>query len=131
MARDLRRWLLKGGVDRPALHESTTTSQNLTWHDLRGTGATWMALRGDDAYKIMQRCGHRSFTTPMLYVREGEAIREGFGDPLPPLPECLVRPSEVSATSFARGRNSEGTTRELLTNLRGRRDWNERQKTTL
>ena len=43
-----------------------------------------MAVRGDEAYKIMQRCGHRSFMTTMLYVREGEAIREGFGEPFPP-----------------------------------------------
>jgi hypothetical protein len=53
-----------------------------------------MAVRGDDAHKIMQRCGHKSFSTTMLYVREGEAIREGFGDPFPPLPSCLVDPSE-------------------------------------
>jgi hypothetical protein len=30
-----------------------------------------MAVRGDDAHKIMQRCGHQSFTTTMLYVRDG------------------------------------------------------------
>jgi integrase len=85
MARNLRRWLVKAGVNRTALHERTATSQNLTWHDLRTTGATWMAVRGDDAHKTMQRCGHKSFSTTMLYVREGEAIREGFGDPFPPL----------------------------------------------
>lgn len=96
MARNLRRWLWKAGVRRPALHEGTETSQNLTWHDLRATGATWMAVRGDDAHKIMQRCGHKSFTTTMLYVREGEAIREGFGEPFPALPACLLGPSAVS-----------------------------------
>jgi integrase len=90
MARNLRRWLWKANVRRPALHVSTATSQRLTWHDLRATGATWMAVRGDDAHKIMQRCGHRSFSTTMLYVREGEAIREGFGQPFPPLPKCLL-----------------------------------------
>jgi integrase len=86
MAQKLRRQLWKAGVRRAALHVSTPTSQNLTWHDLRATGATWMAVRGDDSHKIMQRCGHKSFSTTMLYVREGEAIREGFGKPFPPLP---------------------------------------------
>jgi hypothetical protein len=37
----------------------------------------------------------------MLYVREGKAIREGFGDPFPPLPGCLLNPSHGFATSFA------------------------------
>jgi integrase len=98
MARNLRRWLLKAGVDRPALHERTKTSQHITWHDLRATGATWMAVRGDDPLKIMQRCGHKSFSTTMVYVREGEAIREGFGEPFPPLPAELFRAS----ASFAK-----------------------------
>ncbi len=102
MARNLRRWLWKAGVRRPALHERSATSLHLTWHDLRATGATWMAVRGDDAHKIMQRCGHKSFTTTMLYVREGEAIREGFGEPFPALPSCLLesprnRPGRFSA----------------------------------
>jgi hypothetical protein len=105
MARNLRRWLWKAGVRRPALHEESPTAQHITWHDLRATGATWMAVRGDDAHKIMQRCGHKSFSTTMLYVGEGEAIREGFGDPFPSLPECLLgiapnRPGGDSALTF-------------------------------
>jgi hypothetical protein len=57
-----------------------------------------MAVRGDDQYKIMQRCEHKSITTTMIYVREGEAIREGFGEPFPPLPSALFPPS----SGFAR-----------------------------
>ncbi len=49
MARNLRRRLVKAGVTRAALHDGSDTSQNITWHDLRATGATWMAVRGDDA----------------------------------------------------------------------------------
>lgn len=30
---------------------------------LRATGLTWMAVRGDDPLKIMQRAGHTSFQT--------------------------------------------------------------------
>jgi integrase len=81
MARNLRRWLWKAGVRRPALHEGSSASQHMTWHDLRATGATWMAVRGDDPHKIMQRCGHKSFTTTMLYVREGEARASASSSP--------------------------------------------------
>jgi integrase len=109
MARNLRRWLVKAGVNRPALHERTPTSQHLTWHDLRATGATWMAVRGDDAHKIMQRCGHKSFSTTMLYVREGEAIREGFGDPFPPLPDALLGIAPESPRAIFLSENSVKT----------------------
>jgi hypothetical protein len=62
----------------------------MTWHDLRATGATWVAVRGDDPLKIMQRCGHRDFSATLRYVREAEAVREGFGEPFPALPRCLL-----------------------------------------
>jgi hypothetical protein len=90
MARNFRRWLWKAGVRRAALHETNAQSQNITWHDLRATGATWMAVRGDDPLKIMQRCGHRDYGTTLRYVREAEAVRDGFGDPFPALPQCLL-----------------------------------------
>ena len=122
MARNLRRWLWKAGVRRPALHEGSATSQNLTWHDLRATGATWMAVRGDDAHKIMQRCGHRSFSTTMLYVREGEAIREGFGEPFPPLPGALLGIVNDSSVTI-RDSTIQPKTRRIL---RGGRDSNPR-----
>ena len=90
MARNLRRWLWKAGVQRPELHEGSPTRKPLTWHDLRATGATWMAVRGDDPLKIKQRCGHTTFSTTELYVREAENLREGFGTPFPPLPADLL-----------------------------------------
>lgn len=90
MARNLRRWLWKAGVRRAALHEPTPTSKPLTWHDLRATGATWLAIRGDDPLKIQQRCGHADFATTQRYIREAEAVRDGFGDVFPELPACLL-----------------------------------------
>src|SRR6516165_4284943 len=72
MARNLRRWLWKAGVRRPELHQGSPTRKPLTWHDLRATGATWMAVRGDDPLKIKQRCGHASFSTTEIYIREAE-----------------------------------------------------------
>jgi hypothetical protein len=93
-------------VRRAALHETTEQSQNITWHDLRATGATWMAVRGDDPLKIMQRCGHRDFDTTHRYVREAEAVRDGFGDAFPPLPHCLLAIAPESSRAIRRSRNS-------------------------
>jgi integrase len=92
MARNFRRWLWKANVRRTALHEGTPTSKNITWHDLRATGATWMAVRGDDPLKIKQRCGHASFATTEIYIREAESVREGFGEVFPALPAELLEP---------------------------------------
>jgi integrase len=103
MARNIRRWLWKAGVRRAALHETNAQSQNITWHDLRATGATWMAVRGDDPLKIMQRCGHRDYGTTLRYVREAEAVRDGFGEPFPTLPPCLLdAPAASRGTLVAR-----------------------------
>jgi integrase len=91
MARGLRRWLKRAGVTRPELHTTTPTTKAMTWHDLRATGLTWMAVRGDDPLKIMSRAGHERFETTQRYVREAEAIRDGFGQPFPPLPPALLK----------------------------------------
>jgi len=107
MARNLRRWLWKANVRRPELHVGTPTRKALTWHDLRATGATWMAVRGDDPLKIKQRCGHRTFSTTELYVREAEAVREGFGDPFPALPAALLGIAPNRPGRFSRSRSSQ------------------------
>jgi integrase len=107
MARNLRRWLWKANVHRPELHEGSPTRKSLTWHDLRATGATWMAVRGDDPLKIKQRCGHTTFSTTELYVREAEAVREGFGDPFPALPPALLGIAPNRPGRFSRSRSSQ------------------------
>jgi integrase len=99
MTRGLRFWLKAAGVDRAELHTTTATTKAMTWHDLRATGLTWMAVRGDDPLKIMQRAGHERFETTQRYVREAEAIREGFGQPFPPLPRALLQ--KESGTGLA------------------------------
>jgi hypothetical protein len=38
----------------------------------------------------MQRAGHQSFSTTMLYVREAENLGAHFGTPFPPLPAELL-----------------------------------------
>ena len=88
-AATLRADLERAGVTRAALLEKVRTRKRMTFHDLRATGITWAAIRGDDALKIMARSGHTEYQTLMAYVREAEVIREGFGTVFPELPEAL------------------------------------------
>jgi len=97
LPREFRRCLEAAKLTRAELFADDKTRKNITWHDLRATGLTWMAIRGDDPLKIMQRAGHTDFKTTQGYVREAEAIREGFGDVFPPLPECLFTRDDESA----------------------------------
>ncbi len=90
MSRGLKRYLRRAGITRAELLTSTPTTTALTWHDLRASGLTWMAVRGDDPLRIKQRAGHTDFKTTERYIREAEAVRVGFGTPFPPLPASLL-----------------------------------------
>lgn len=60
-AADLPKHLEAARVTRAALFRNDATYKRLRFHDLRGTGLTWMAMRGDDPLKIQQRAGHTTF----------------------------------------------------------------------
>jgi hypothetical protein len=77
-------------VKRPELYITDATRRAITFHDLRATGITWCAVRGDDPLKIKQRAGHSTFATTEGYIREAENLRDGFGTVLPPLPTSLL-----------------------------------------
>jgi hypothetical protein len=98
LAEGLRTYLEVAGVKRPEFFTTDTTRKAITFHDLRATGLTWMAIRGDQPLRIMQRAGHESFATTQLYVREAEAIRDGFGEVFPPLTP-LLEPSPTGDRS--------------------------------
>jgi hypothetical protein len=70
------------------------TRKAITFHDLRATGITWMAIRGDEPIKIMRRAGHENMSTTMGYVREAENLTTAIGEPFPALPEPIVSPDE-------------------------------------
>lgn len=72
--------------------ETSKTTRPLSWHDLRATGLTWAAVRADDPLKIMSRAGHTDVQTTQIYIRTAEALREGFGDVFPPIPDALLGP---------------------------------------
>lgn len=107
MSRDLRLWLMRAGLTRPELHKGTATRKPMTWHDLRATGLTWLAVRGDDPLKIKQRAGHSTFSTTEGYIREGEAVRDGFGTVFPPLPSTLWSSDSDTSQTFEDSRSSQ------------------------
>ncbi len=87
----LRKHLRVAGVQREDLFVNDATRKNMTFHDLRASGITWAAVRGDDLSKIQRRAGHSAPSTTDLYIREAETARVGFGEVFPPLPETLLR----------------------------------------
>ena len=99
LSRRLREHLERAGITRTDLFASDKTRKQITFYDLRATGITWMAVRGDDPLKLKSRAGHTSFTTTEGYIRETEQVRDGFGDVFPGLPAELVNPLDESSTN--------------------------------
>jgi integrase len=92
LAPRLRQYLEWAGVTRAELFADDATRKNITFHDLRATGITWMAIRGDEPQRIMHRAGHENMSTTMGYVREAEALEYLREDVFPHLPEELFLP---------------------------------------
>ena len=74
LSRKLKNYLARAGVTRADLFASDETRKAITFHDLRATGITWCAVRGDDPLKIMQRAGHADLPTTQIYLREAENL---------------------------------------------------------
>jgi hypothetical protein len=87
---DLRKHLKASGIDREAFYSTDDTRKRLRFHNLRGTGLTWMAIRGDDPLRIQQRAGYRTFEMTQIYNRTAEAVGEGIGEAFPPPAESLA-----------------------------------------
>ncbi|MBI2388604.1 MAG: tyrosine-type recombinase/integrase [Deltaproteobacteria bacterium] len=90
LAKGLRVYLIAAGITRPELLARGPTRRWITFHDLRATGITWMAVRGDDPLKIRQRVGHEHVATTERYIRVAEELRPGFGTVFPELPRGLL-----------------------------------------
>lgn len=105
LSRQLQRCLRLAGVTRAELFADDASRKPITFHDLRATGITWAAFRGDDPLRIKQRAGHRTFSTTEGYIREAENLREtNFGEPFPPLPEFRI---ECGSSGSKWGKNPE------------------------
>lgn len=72
----LREMLGKAGVRRSNLFTSGPSVKPIRFHDLRATGITWMAVRGDDPVRIQYRAGHSDLATTQIYIREVEDHKE-------------------------------------------------------
>ncbi|NUP13838.1 MAG: tyrosine-type recombinase/integrase, partial [Polyangiaceae bacterium] len=112
MARGMRRWLSKLGLDDGDLSRSATRAA-LTWHDLRGTGCTWRAIRGDNPFEIQAGAGHERFSTTERYIRIAGALKAGFKNVFPKLPPELVGPASGTGLEpdGTRGRRTIGRDR--------------------
>jgi integrase len=98
LAATLREHLWRAGVRRAELHEDRPTTKRVTFYDLRATGITWEVLDGTEHVRIMQRAGHKNFSTTQGYIREAEAVGLNVGTPFPPLPVSLLQSSNESST---------------------------------
>jgi hypothetical protein len=52
----------------------------MTFHDLRATGTTWMAVRGDEPVRILIRLGYRTYRVTDSVA---ERIRQGQLEAIP------------------------------------------------
>jgi integrase len=102
LSRKLKHYLERAGVKRAELFSADDTRKPITFHDLRATGITWMAARGDDPLRIKQRAGHSSFSTTEGYIREAENLGASFGAVFPELPD-LARRSAFGITNGSEG----------------------------
>lgn len=106
-----RAWQLRldcqaAALKREALYVDDHARRPLVFHDLRATGITWRAVRGDAAERIKAAAGHTEWETTQGYVREALAVPTAmFGQPFPELPR------EVWDESWNRGSHSLATSR--------------------
>jgi integrase len=114
LAPRLRQYLEWAGVGRAELFANDATRKQMTFHDLRATGITWMAIRGDEPIKIMRRASHENIATTMGYVREAENLEHPVGEVFPPLPRALLVSSAESSEGPAYWAKLRGTTYKSL-----------------
>jgi integrase len=86
----LRAHLRWAGCRRADLHADDERRRPLTFHDLRATGVTWQAMRGDPATAIVERVGHANLATTERYMRRGRLMAIASGERVfPALPRAL------------------------------------------
>lgn len=104
----LRDSLQAAGVTRPGLFADEVSTKPIGFHDLRATGLTWLAVRGDDPLRIQQRAGHTSFATTQIYIREAEVVGDGFGEVFPSLPVSLLGTNRTTGVRLPDAQMTKG-----------------------
>jgi integrase len=116
----LRKDLKTVGVTREALFvEHDPLRRSIIFHDLRDTGLTHMAVRGDSPIVIQWAGGHTDFKTTQGYIDRGRVEARRIGAPLPPLPAQVLPKKAAPKSSSSSGDDlqeeltSENNTQEL------------------
>jgi len=111
-AKRLRKYLGWAECDRADLlpPPDDKTRRQIDFHDLRHTGITWRAVRGDDPKKIQRAAGHDDQRTTDRYINEAETFEgASYGEPFPSVPLSLLSPfgntvpNTVSAAQYSDG----------------------------
>lgn len=124
LASRLRRymgWALEdaGMPAREELFADDETRRPLTWHDLRHTGITWRAVRGDEPLKVQRASGHSDLRTTQRYINEAQTFEDAgvFGVPFAPLPLAALmatdRPGGVGNSARTSGFSGRAAARSL------------------
>jgi integrase len=96
-ASNLREDLILAGCKREALHVPKADKQraHLTFHNLRDTCLTHMAVRRDPPQDVQWRGGHTTATMTEAYIAQARYhAGPSFGVPLGPLPKGLIHPDK-------------------------------------
>jgi hypothetical protein len=103
LALTLRDDLLRSGVDRAKLFETTGHRQKLRAHDLRATFVTLALGNGHTDDWVKKRTGHQSDVMLNRYKREAETVHElnlGWLRPLhEAIPELAAMPANDAPTT--------------------------------
>ena len=96
------RWALEdaGIAVRAELFADDETRRPLSFHDLRHTGITWRAIRGDDPLKIQRAAGHSDLKTTQRYINAVQVFdAASFGELFPALPAVILSGIPVAEVS--------------------------------
>jgi integrase len=123
-AKLLREDLRVAGITRLELFRRQGSSLPITQHDLRATGITYLAMRGDKDDFVRGRAGHTDFKMTEVYLRRGRQMAgAALGEPFQPLPPSLLERDERlrrtekaqdSARRFRPNRGAAGNLRSPL-----------------
>jgi hypothetical protein len=87
LASRLRKYIEWAGVTRADLFANDETRRRIDFHDLRHTGITLRAVRGDEPLKVQRAACHDDLRTTQRYINEAQTFEgASFGEPFPDVP---------------------------------------------